>query len=309
MPELFRVALVPTRDVFAARCMRPFPWQQRSPGFSACCSPGPLRWCCDAAPYTMMSRSDVRGFVSRVHVSKVSGKLEVLDPEDDSLKWAETRKACMCDSQKFADKQPINLQNGKLQVLGPTENVFIHSAESASRPGSSPGRQESAARRYCSPIKQISLCTVKPMAPSSNIPDHNVASFKDSKKIDADPIQKEPEPTNIAEKESTEVHSAALHNPNRTEQPQESSSDEDESDSEKPAAPIELLAEVSKRQTEEVSLIEMKDILLIFMALDWSMRMWYSNLIRLLPDAMWFHIARIFNLKDQFTFLIHGCWL
>ncbi|KAM5151601.1 glutamate-rich protein 2 isoform 2-T2 [Mantella aurantiaca] len=202
-----------------------------------------------------MSRIDVRGSISRVHISKVPGKLEVLDPEDgDSIKRKRCRKPCICDSQASVNKQQLtNLENGKLQVLGPTESVFIHSAESASRPGSSAGRQGSAGRKCYASSKQISLCTVKPISPS-NFPDYNLADLKDSMTMDTNSMQKETVSLNAAEKESTEVQSESIHNSNKTtEQPEESSSDEDEdeSDDEKPAAPIELLSEFIKAVMDE----------------------------------------------------------
>ncbi|CAI9560490.1 unnamed protein product [Staurois parvus] len=116
---------------------------------------------------------------------QVPGTLQVLDPEDDSLKRAGTCKTYTCENQEFANKQqPINSPNGKLQVLGPKENVFIHAAESTSRPGSSSCRRGSAGRKCSAYAKQISLSTVKRITPSSNIGDYNVANLKDSKKID-----------------------------------------------------------------------------------------------------------------------------
>ncbi|PIO32256.1 hypothetical protein AB205_0204630 [Aquarana catesbeiana] len=57
-------------------------------------------------------------------------------------------------------------------------------------------------------------------------------------------MQKELVPPNTAEKESTEVHSASIQSCNLTDKPQESSSDDDESDNEATAAPLELLTEV-----------------------------------------------------------------
>lgn len=264
-----------------------------------------------------MSRIDIRGSFSRVHVNKVPGTLEVLDPEDDEpLKRAGSRKTDICDGQEFARdnyQQPINSHNGTLEVLGPTENVFVHAAEPASRPGSSAcrqgsagrkcsasakqislctvkriapssniadynvadlknskkidpskarelltgrpdssaGRHGSARRKCCASTKQISLCTVKRITPSNNIPDYNVADLKNLKKTDTDPMQKEPVPLNTAEKESTEVHSASIQSCNLTDKPQESSSDDDESDNEATAAPLELLTEFIKAVMDE----------------------------------------------------------
>ncbi|XP_040213710.1 glutamate-rich protein 2 [Rana temporaria] len=261
-----------------------------------------------------MNRIDIRGSFSGVHVNKVPGTLEVLDPEDnDSLKRAGSRKPYICDGQEFARddyQQPINSHNGTLEVLGPTENVFVHAAESSSRPGSSACRQGSAGRKCsasakqislctvkriapssniadynvadlknskkidhsearelltgrpdssagkngsvrrkcCASTKQISLCTVKRITPSNNIPDYNVADLKNLKKIDADPMQKEP---NTAEKDSTEVHSASIQSCILTDQPQESSSDDDESDNETTAAPLQLLTEFIKAAMDE----------------------------------------------------------
>ncbi|XP_073490033.1 glutamate-rich protein 2 isoform X3 [Aquarana catesbeiana] len=263
-----------------------------------------------------MSRIDIRGSFSRVHVNKVPGTLEVLDPEDDEpLKRAGSRKTDICDGQEFARdnyQQPINSHNGTLEVLGPTENVFVHAAEPASRPGSSAcrqgsagrkcsasakqislctvkriapsniadynvadlknskkidpskarelltgrpdssaGRHGSARRKCCASTKQISLCTVKRITPSNNIPDYNVADLKNLKKTDTDPMQKELVPPNTAEKESTEVHSASIQSCNLTDKPQESSSDDDESDNEATAAPLELLTEFIKAVMDE----------------------------------------------------------
>ncbi|XP_072274415.1 glutamate-rich protein 2 isoform X2 [Pyxicephalus adspersus] len=198
-----------------------------------------------------MSRIDVCGSVSRVHISKIPGKLEVLDPEDEtSSKKSRSRKTCIFDSQDFTNKQPINSQNGNLQVLGPTENVFICSAEAASRPGSSASRKGSAGRKCHASTKQISLRTVKRIALSHDIPDYNVADLKNSTRIEMDSTQKKLVLPNTAVKESTEVHSASIHIPSITEQPQESSSDEDGSDSGKTTAPIELLAEFIKAVME-----------------------------------------------------------
>ncbi|XP_068103148.1 glutamate-rich protein 2 isoform X2 [Hyperolius riggenbachi] len=192
-----------------------------------------------------MSRT---GLCTEVRGGKAFGKLEVLDPEDaESPKNTIFQTSCPPDVLVSATKRPINLQNGKLQVLGPTEDVSCHLAEAALRPGSSSGRQASSGRRSYTPTKQISLCTVKPKAHSSNIPNYHAADitdFKESKKSNTGPLKEDSVHQNNGEKHpKAEVLKASNHNPEMPEQPEDSSSDEEESDEEKPHAPMELLAE------------------------------------------------------------------
>ncbi|XP_073401945.1 glutamate-rich protein 2 isoform X2 [Dendrobates tinctorius] len=179
-----------------------------------------------------MSRTKVSGVACKVNLSKALGKLEVLDPEDEDYTKTSMSGSLKLKSQstEFAAKRPENLQNGKLQVLGPKEEMIIHPCDPASRPGSATGRQGSAGRKSYIPTRQIPLCTVKPSAHSSNIPDYSVATIVQTKMSDED------------EKGTTGPQSLAIHSDNFKGRLEESS-EEDESDDDAGRAPIELLAE------------------------------------------------------------------
>ncbi|XP_040296514.1 glutamate-rich protein 2 [Bufo bufo] len=192
-----------------------------------------------------MSRAEVCGAAPKVNLCKAVGKLEVLGPEDDGYQKANISVSPVFNSQgsEIAAKQPVSIQNGKLQVLGPEEEVVIHPYEAASRPSSAAGRQGSAGRRSHIPTKQIPLCTVKPLAHSSNIADYSAAPSMQTNKPENGKMQKTSStPGNIDEKELAGPQSLALHNGNIKEHLEESG-DEDESDDETGRAPIELLAE------------------------------------------------------------------
>ncbi|XP_044160880.1 glutamate-rich protein 2 [Bufo gargarizans] len=192
-----------------------------------------------------MSRAEVCGAAPKVNLCKAMGKLEVLGPEDDGYQKANISVSPVSNSQgsEIAAKQPVSIHNGKLQVLGPEEEVVIHPYEAASRPSSAAGRQGSAGRKSYIPTKQIPLCTVKPLAHSSNIPDYSAAPSRQTSKPENGKMQKTSStPGNIDEKEPAGPQSLALHNGNIKEHLEESS-DEDESDDETGRAPIELLAE------------------------------------------------------------------
>ncbi|XP_075036768.1 glutamate-rich protein 2 isoform X2 [Mixophyes fleayi] len=150
------------------------------------------------------------------------------------------------ESAEFTIKQPINFQSGKLQVLGPKEELDLHSCDAASRPG----RQGSAGRKYCTPTKQISLCTVKPIAQSHDIPDYNVADDMQSENPEYGTAPETSEPQKTDEKVTAGLQSPSVPNHIMKEQPEESS-DEEESDDDKGGAPIELLAEFLKAVMDE----------------------------------------------------------
>ncbi|XP_073501769.1 uncharacterized protein [Phyllobates terribilis] len=120
--------------------------------------------------------------------------------------------------------RPVNLQNEKLQVLGPKEEVDIHPCDSASRPYSAAGRPGSARRKCYIPTRQIPLCTVKPPAQSSNIPDDSVAPSVQPNTSEEDEMQKTSSPPS---------------NTGRLEE----SGEEDERDDDAGGASIELIAE------------------------------------------------------------------
>lgn len=192
-----------------------------------------------------MNRAEVRGAASKVNLYKVLGKLEVLNPEDNDDPKASISVSLTsnCQSPESTRKQPVSFQNGKLQVLGPKEEVVIHPYDAAARPSSAAGRQGSAGRKSYIPTKQIPLCTVKPLAHSSNIPDYSIAPTMQTNKPENGKMQKTPSiPRNTDEKETAGPQSLAIHNGNIKGRLEESS-DEDESDDENGRAPIELLGE------------------------------------------------------------------
>ncbi|XP_077128851.1 glutamate-rich protein 2 isoform X2 [Ranitomeya variabilis] len=201
-----------------------------------------------------MSRTEVSGVACKVNLSKALGQLEVIDPDGRSheSKYLDCTSKNTCEiyfytdedytktsisgslkftsqSTEFAAKRPESLQNGKLQVLGPKEELVIHPCGSASRPGSAAGRQGSAGRKSYIPTRQIPLCSVKPSAPS-NIPDYSVAPIVQTNTSEED------------EKGTTGPQSLAIHSDNFKGRLEESS-EEDESDDDASRAPIELLAE------------------------------------------------------------------
>ncbi|XP_069589218.1 glutamate-rich protein 2 isoform X4 [Ranitomeya imitator] len=177
-----------------------------------------------------MSRTEVSGVACKVNLSKALGQLEVLDPDDEDYTKTSISRKLTSQSTEFAAKRPESLQNGKLQVLGPKEELVIHPCDSASRPGSAAGRQGSAGRKSSIPTRQIPLCSVKPSAPSSNIPDYSVAPIVQTNTSEED------------EKGTTGPQSLAIHSDNFKGRLEESS-EEDESDDDASRAPIELLAE------------------------------------------------------------------
>ncbi|XP_075687233.1 glutamate-rich protein 2 isoform X2 [Rhinoderma darwinii] len=159
-----------------------------------------------------MNRTEACGSASQVNLCKGLGKLEVLDPEDDDYLKASKSVSLVCNSHspEFATKRPVSSQNGKLQVLGPKEEVVIQSYDAAS---------------------------------SSDIPDYNVGASLPMNNIENGKMQKITSvPGNTDEKETTGPQSLAIHNGNIKRRLEESS-DEDESDDETGRAPIELLAE------------------------------------------------------------------
>ncbi|XP_056392136.1 glutamate-rich protein 2 isoform X2 [Hyla sarda] len=186
-----------------------------------------------------MSRAEVCGSASKVNLCKVLGKLEVLDPEDNDNPQSSISMSLV--SPEFTTKQPETFQNGKLQVLGPKEEVVINPYDAAARPGSAAGRQGSAGRSYI-PTKQIPLCTVKPLVPS-NIPDYVAAPSMQANKPENNKTHTTSStPRNTDEKEAAGPQSLAIHNGNIKGRLEEST-DEDESDDESGRAPIQLLAE------------------------------------------------------------------
>ncbi|KAM3916971.1 glutamate-rich protein 2 [Leptodactylus fuscus] len=180
------------------------------------------------------------------------GKLEVLDSEDADYPKASIPMSPVNNSQspEFTTKCPINVQNGKLQVLGPKEELVIHPYEAGSRPGSAAGRQESAGRKSYIPTKQIPLCTVKPLAHSSSIPDFSAPSLQMSSLENSRSQETSSIPRGTDEKETTGPQSLAIQSGNIKGRLEESS-DEDESDDETGRAPIELLAEFINAVMEE----------------------------------------------------------
>ncbi|XP_071976042.1 glutamate-rich protein 2 [Engystomops pustulosus] len=190
-----------------------------------------------------MNRAEVCGAVSKVSLCKALGKLEVLDPEDGDYTKGSAPMSSVCKTQESTTKRPISFQNGKLEVLGPKDEVVIHPCEAASRPGSSTGRQGSAGRRSYIPTKHIPLCVVKPLVHSSDIPNYSVVPKINTKKQEnAEPEEMAAVPRNTDEKEAAGPPSLAAHNGNIKGRLEESS-DEEESDDESARAPLELLAE------------------------------------------------------------------
>ncbi|XP_069589216.1 glutamate-rich protein 2 isoform X2 [Ranitomeya imitator] len=191
-----------------------------------------------------MSRTEVSGVACKVNLSKALGQLEVLDPDDEDYTKTSISRKLTSQSTEFAAKRPESLQNGKLQVLGPKEELVIHPCDSASRPGSAAGRQGSAGRKSSIPTRQIPLCSVKPSAPSSNIPDYSVAPIVQTNTSEEGKMQKTSSslPANTDEKGTTGPQSLAIHSDNFKGRLEESS-EEDESDDDASRAPIELLAE------------------------------------------------------------------
>ncbi|XP_069841246.1 glutamate-rich protein 2 isoform X2 [Dendropsophus ebraccatus] len=200
-----------------------------------------------------MSRAEGWGSADKVNLSKALGKLEVLDPEDNDIPKTRISMSPVSHSQspEFTKKRPISFQNGKLQVLGPEEEVVIHPYDAAARPGSAPGRQGTAGRRSYIPTKHIPLCTVKPLAHSINIPDYTTATSMQADKAEDDKTQMASSMGRDSdEKETTGPQSLAIHNGNIKGRLEESS-DEDESDDETVRAPIQLLAEFITAIMEE----------------------------------------------------------
>ncbi|KAM4024778.1 glutamate-rich protein 2 isoform 1-T1 [Anomaloglossus baeobatrachus] len=198
-----------------------------------------------------MNRTEACGVSSKVNLGKALGKLEVLDPEDEDYTKTNKSSPLKFNSQsaEFATKGPVSLQNGKLQVLGPEEEVVTPPCDAASRPGSAAGRQGSDGRKGYIPTKQIPLCTVKPVALSCNVPENSGTPSIQTDKSEEGQMQKtSPTPTNPDEKGTTGPQSLTIHNDFKG--CLEESSDEDESDDDG-RAPMELLAEFISAVMEE----------------------------------------------------------
>ncbi|KAM4024779.1 glutamate-rich protein 2 isoform 2-T2 [Anomaloglossus baeobatrachus] len=165
-----------------------------------------------------MNRTEACGVSSKVNLGKALGKLEVLDPEDEDYTKTNKSSPLKFNSQsaEFATKGPVSLQNGKLQVLGPEEEVVTPPCDAAS---------------------------------SCNVPENSGTPSIQTDKSEEGQMQKtSPTPTNPDEKGTTGPQSLTIHNDFKG--CLEESSDEDESDDDG-RAPMELLAEFISAVMEE----------------------------------------------------------
>ncbi|OCT63562.1 acidic leucine-rich nuclear phosphoprotein 32 family member B isoform X2 [Xenopus laevis] len=185
----------------------------------------------------MVSRVEIRSATPRTNGP---GKLEVLGPEDFST------ETCSLAPQ-FSNFETTDLTNaiktvanekGKLQVLGPQENVFVFPSGTTSRPVSAGGRQWSVGRKMYSPTKQISLCAVKVLSQS-----FDSENCKPLQKMSPNATVKKSVPEGLDE--NSECVPQHVEKEVVTDKDKESS-DEDKSSDEKEAVPLELLAEFLK---------------------------------------------------------------
>ncbi|KAE8580988.1 hypothetical protein XENTR_v10024620 [Xenopus tropicalis] len=169
------------------------------------------------------------------------GKLEVLGPEDGLATETCSSAPQFCHFETADLTKAIKTvadEKGKLQVIGPKENVFILPSGTLSRPVSAGGGQWSVGRKTYSPTKQISLCAVKALSQSSDSeeckPLGRMSTNRNLNKSLPEQID-----------ENAGCVSQHIGKTVVTDKGKEAS-DEDDSDDDKEVAPIELLAEFLK---------------------------------------------------------------
>ncbi|KAM4626709.1 glutamate-rich protein 2 [Discoglossus pictus] len=190
----------------------------------------------------MMSRVEVLGASSRVNVTKAYGKLEVLNPEDGFSTEACLSMPINCsfEDSEFTTKRRLDCKEGKLQVLGPKENVLISPIKSDSRPTSASRNHGSPRKKCYTPTKQVSLCTAKPISQSGYLSSTDLTEEKINSSI-------KPSTSSPADTDEKETIVASSENgDNLVKGKSEDSNDEEDSDDEKERAPLELLAEFLK---------------------------------------------------------------
>ncbi|KAE8580991.1 hypothetical protein XENTR_v10024620 [Xenopus tropicalis] len=186
----------------------------------------------------MVSRVETRSATTR---TSGPGKLEVLGPEDGLATETCSSAPQFCHFETADLTKAIKTvadEKGKLQVIGPKENVFILPSGTLSRPVSAGGGQWSVGRKTYSPTKQISLCAVKALSQSSDSeeckPLGRMSTNRNLNKSLPEQID-----------ENAGCVSQHIGKTVVTDKGKEAS-DEDDSDDDKEVAPIELLAEVGK---------------------------------------------------------------